>query len=308
MEQHGERTGEQRNESAAQAKSLEQQLAEVEQQLQAQEEAVKNADQGLQGATEARNRAEAQRKVLENRQKMLAQLVNQLGSIEANLNQRRQAAEAVQKEVENYYAELMEDLEAGLSEAYRQHIDNAIAEEDQKSDALEDEVNNLKGQIEQTEAALAQAKAEVTAAETAFRNAQTELQQLSTLIQTAVSEVNQLRKAAEAAVQNRQGGDAYFLARSLENAIVELERVSAKGEEERLRNEIIQYGQQAEAKRQQMTAATEELNRMKAPLREAESALQAAKKQRAANIQKKIQDFPEEDQHAQPSTTATAAG
>lgn len=289
----------------AQGVSLEEALEEVNQLLQEQEEALNDAMGNLKDATNAQKAAEAKRKALDDIKKTLEQLVSQLQSSATNLEQQRQSARAVQEAAETYYTELMHDLEASLSDAYRDHIDEAIATVDEQIENLEEQVEEQKQAVKAAEDKLAQARRDATEADAAFRNAQAELQQLATRIQSAVSEVNRLRKAAETADKNGPSGETYFLARELESAIETLEEAIAPETEEDVRDAIAESWQAATNARLQVTAATEELNRAKAALTQTESDLQTAIRQRTATIQQKVRDFPENDKLvAAPAATA----
>ena len=297
MDQDEERTERQGGEPAgerAPATNLEKQLEEVSRQLEEQAEAARSADEKLQGATRERNQEEARRKALEDRKKALAQLVSQMEAVKASLDQRRQAAQKVQQGAEEGHAELIEDLQAELSEAYRQHIDGAIADEKQKTGDLRDEVDGLEQEAQAAEKAKAEAQARVTQAEMASRTAQTGLQQLGGRIQAAVSEVTQARQAAAAADQKGQAGEAYFLAHELKAAIERLAEVSDPRAEQDLREAMNKHWQAAVAAREELAVAQQDLDASKARLQAKQSALQAAEKQWAANVQQKVRDFPED--------------
>lgn len=290
------------------AASLEEQLEQAKQELKQQEDAVKSADQNLQGATDAQKAADALRKVLEEKKNALEQLLSQSQTISTNIARRRQTAQQDLNDAETYYSELVKDLEAGLSEAYRTHIDAAIATEKTRIDAARDEVSRFKREVKGAEDEAAKAKVEATTAETDFSNARNEFEQLATRIQTVASEVARLRKAAETADQNGQGGDAFFLAYELDRGIETLRELIKPETEQGLRDVATMLLNAAVEAREKRTAATDVLNKKKTELSLAEADLQTAEKQRTANIQKKIRDFPEKEMQSHPTPATTMAG
>ncbi|MBN1657601.1 MAG: hypothetical protein JXA93_04325 [Anaerolineae bacterium] len=290
------------------AKTLEEQLAELEQLLRAQEEAVKSADEQLRGAAEAQKREEARRKALEDRKKAVGQLVNQVKTIRDGLAPLRQAALAALEDAEDYLGELADDLKAELSDAYRQHIAAAFAEADYRITDLEGDAEARRQAVSEAEEAKVATQAEVTRMEVAAREVQTELQQLGGRIQAAMAAVAQARSATETARQKGQGGETFLLGYGLAAAVEDLRRVSDSQTEQNLRDALDAYRQATTIAREKLATTQDKLDEKKADLREKENELQAAKKQRAASIQKKVRDFPEEDMRSEPSaaTTGTA--
>lgn len=275
--------------------SLNRELARIENKLREKQTKVEDAEKARLGATNEQRMAEARRRLLEEEKNALQQLIGQLRSSESNLARRREAVEAGWKDAESF---LDKDLGAGLSEVYRKHIDEAIVAENQKIDDGKAKVGTIAEKLQAAERQLADAKRELSNAEGGLRRAQAELQQLDARIQTTSAEVSRLLKASQTAKENGQAGDAFYLARELENALDLLEQVSNPEREENLLDEVANQWQKAEAARAQVQQANEELNQHKTELREAESALQKAEKERTANIQKKLRDFPEKDKRS----------
>jgi hypothetical protein len=291
----------------APVRSLEQQYQKVKQERKKQEETVKNAAYVQQGAAEVLKQAEARLKALGDHEKALEQLVNQNEAIKANLEQRRRAAQGALQDAKDYLGELVKDLEAELSDAYRQHIDFAIAEEDQRIDTLRGDVDDLKQVVADAEEARAAAQAAATRAEVASRDMQTQLQQLGGRIQEAMTKLSQARQAAETADQNGQNGEAYYLVYEAAAAIQDLQAVGDPETEQKLRDALSASTQEAVAAREKTAQAQGELDAKKAELRAKESELQTAEKQRAANIQQKVGDFPEADMRSEPPAAPAAA-
>jgi chromosome segregation ATPase len=210
------------------------------------------------------------------------------------IDKQRQAAAKELEDAKKTCAEIRDRLEGLLSQEYRDSITAAIKFVDDEISAQLKKASDLKQQAADTTQVLNTAKEEAASCEASLRAIQNELNTLPTRMASAQSRVVKLKADAQKAADTGPASEAYVLAADLNQALTELEELTAAKKEIDLRNNLIQRRAELDRWNEAAGKAAADLDQLKRDQAAAEQQYQAKLREREEAIKKKLAEEPKE--------------